>query len=253
VIIDAFLFNNEVDLLHMRLEELYPVVDQFLLVQAFHTFRGTYKGTTFDRHDPQWAPYIDKIVEVSVGLTGGADAWERERYQRNMISTYAKAAFAADDIIMISDVDEIPRRAIAKWLPEALQFEQYVNGVQFEMDMYYYALNVYKGKWTSLKALRVAHVDSAEQVRHREYPTILGAGWHYSYLGDDEFIGNKLRSFSHSELDTPLVHSKIAENRAALRDPYNHQEQLVVMPVSLALYPHAVMNNLGKWLKYIWH
>lgn len=255
MIIDAFIFYNEVDLLHMRLEELYPVVDKFILVQAHHTFRGVPKEKTFRRDDPQWAPYIDKIDDITVGLSGGKDAWEREAYQRNVISTELEynGWYKEDDIVMISDVDEIPRRAIVKWLPEALQFEQYVNGVQFEMDMFYYALNLYKGKWTSLKALPVGKVDTAQQVRHREYPTILGAGWHYSYLGDDEFIANKLRSFSHSELDTPLVHSKIAVNRANLRDPYNHQEPLTPIPVTLALYPHAVINNLGKWLKYIWH
>lgn len=251
MIIDAFIFYNEVDLLHMRLEELYPVVDKFILVQAHHTFRGVPKEKTFRRDDPQWAPYADKIKEIAVGLSGGRDAWERERYQRNVISTELQDGYSLNDIAMISDVDEIPRREVVEWLPEALEQEQYKDGVQLGMDMFYYALNVYKGKWSSLKALPVWKVDTAEVVRHRQYPTLLNGGWHFSYLGDDEFISNKLRSFSHAELDTPLVHSKIAENRAKLLDPYNHAEQLKLVEVT-DRWPEAVKNNPEYWSKYLW-
>lgn len=252
MIIDGFIFYNEVDLLKIRLEELYPVVDKFVLVQAYQTFRGNEKPLYVDENDPWLAPYRDKLMIVNVGITG-RDAWAREECQRNWIGTAVKAFAQPSDLVIISDVDEIPRREIVDWLPEALRFDQYVDGVQLEMDMFYYSMNLYKGKWTSLKALPVSKVDTAQQVRHRQYPTILRGGWHYSYLGDDEFISNKLRSFSHSELDTPLVHGKIADNRANMLDPYNHGEQLQRIPFSLALYPHAVIDNPGRWMKYIWH
>jgi hypothetical protein len=249
VIIDAFIFYNEIDLLHMRLEELYPVVDKFILVQAHHTFRGVPKEKSFRRDDPQWAPYIDKIYDITVGLSGGKDAWERERYQRNMISMelHLNARYAPNDIVMISDVDEIPRRETVEWFGK---YPSYLP-VQFEMPMYYYALNVRQKSWTGLKMLQVRHVTTAEEVRHSQFETIPDAGWHFSYLGDDEFISNKLRSFSHAELDTPLVHSKIADNRAALLDPYNHGEKLSVETVD-DTWPHAVVENPDYWSKYVW-
>jgi hypothetical protein len=40
MIYDCFLINREFDLLEMRLHELAPVVDRFVLVEATHTFFG---------------------------------------------------------------------------------------------------------------------------------------------------------------------------------------------------------------------
>lgn len=245
MIVDAFIFYNEIDLLHMRLEELYPVVDKFLLVQANHTFRGVFKGTSFDKHDPQWAPYIDKITEVTVGLSGGKDAWERERYQRNCISMYAQAAYAQNDIIMISDVDEIPRREVVASLTNLTE------PVALNMRHYNYGLNCrFPGLWFAAKALRVSDMTTAEEIRHATFPLIEDAGWHFSYFGDDEFISNKFKSFSHSEVDTPLVHSRIAENRRLLLDPHNHGQQLYIEDPPY--WPCAVQNNPEYWSKYIW-
>jgi beta-1,4-mannosyl-glycoprotein beta-1,4-N-acetylglucosaminyltransferase len=246
VIIDGFMFYNEVELLHMRLEELYPVVDRFVLVQAHHTFRGVYKETTFKQYDPQWEPYIDKIEMVNVGLSGGAGPWERETYQRNVISTLAKDLYAPDDILIISDVDEIPRREVVA------QAETLVaNGpVALEMKLYYYALNLYKGGWGAVKMLRVSDLTTAHEIRHAGFPAVEDGGWHFSYLGDESFISNKIKSFSHLELDTPEVHAKIAENRKNLLDPYNHGEKLVIE--NPKFWPHAVQNNPEQWSKYIW-
>jgi beta-1,4-mannosyl-glycoprotein beta-1,4-N-acetylglucosaminyltransferase len=246
MIIDAFIFYNEVDLLHMRLEELYPVVDKFILVQAFHTFRGVYKEKSFDKHDPQWAPYIDKITDICVGLSGGKDAWERERYQRNVISMELQAGYSLNDIVIISDLDEIPRREVVAGLGEL------DTPVALGMPHDNYGLNcLYPGPWFAAKALRVRDVTTAEEIRQAQFPIIENAGWHFSYFGDDEFISNKFRSFSHSEVDTPLVHSRIAENRKQMLDPHNHGQPLTIVEVD-ETWPHAVRSNPDFWRKYIW-
>lgn len=246
MIIDAFIFYNEVDLLHMRLVELYPVVDKFILVQAHHTFRGVPKEKTFDRNDPQWAPYIDKITDICVGLSGGKDAWERERYQRNVIGWELQASYALNDIAIISDLDEIPRREVVAGLAEL------DAPVAFGMPHYNYGLNcLFPGTWAAAKALRVRDLTTAEEIRHAQFPTIENAGWHFSYFGDDEFISNKFKSFSHSEVDTPLVHSRIAENRKLMLDPHNHGVQLELVEID-DTWPHAVQDNPEYWSKYVW-
>ncbi|MBW2533223.1 MAG: glycosyl transferase GT17 family protein, partial [Deltaproteobacteria bacterium] len=43
MIYDCFPFFNELDLLKIRLEELRPVVDRFVLVEATRTFGGAVK------------------------------------------------------------------------------------------------------------------------------------------------------------------------------------------------------------------
>jgi beta-1,4-mannosyl-glycoprotein beta-1,4-N-acetylglucosaminyltransferase len=252
MIIDAFIFYNEIDLLHMRLEELYPVVDKFILVQAHHTFRGVPKEKSFDRKDPQWAPYIDKIHDIAIGLSGGKDAWEREAYQRNVISMELQAGYSLNDIAIISDVDEIPRREIVQSLPDILALENFKDGIQLDMKMYYYKLNVRQGGWTAVKALPVWKIDTAQAVRHRDLPTLASGGWHFSYLGDEEFISNKLRAFSHSELDTPAIHAGIADAIAQRKDLFGRDNLEFAVEVIDDSWPHAVVNNREYWKKHEW-
>jgi len=40
MVIDSFLFNNELELLELRLKVLYDYVDKFVIVEGDHTFRG---------------------------------------------------------------------------------------------------------------------------------------------------------------------------------------------------------------------
>lgn len=247
MIIDAFIFYNELDLLEMRLIELDPVVDKFLIVQAYHTFRAVPKPVFFQKNDERWAKYRDKISTVTIGLSGGKDTWEREAYQRNIISIEAKHVYAPEDILIISDADEIPRREAVRDLGEL------DAPVAFGMRHYNYGLNCrFPGIWGAAKALRVRDLTTAEEIRHLDILPIEDAGWHFSYFGDDEFISNKFRSFSHSEVDTPLVHSRIAENRMLALDPHNHGQQLTVETIDPAQWPHAVQDNPEYWSKYVW-
>ena len=40
IIVDSFIFYNELDMLEFRLTELNDVVDYFVIVEATHTFSG---------------------------------------------------------------------------------------------------------------------------------------------------------------------------------------------------------------------
>ena len=51
-VFDCFTFYNELDLLHVRLEELYDFVDYFILCEAPLTFRGNPKKMYFEEHGP---------------------------------------------------------------------------------------------------------------------------------------------------------------------------------------------------------
>ena len=39
----------------------------------------------------------------------------------------------------------------------------------------------------------------------RSFKIINNGGWHFTWLGDLEFIKNKLRSFAHTELNNPVI------------------------------------------------
>lgn len=255
MIIDGFIFYNELDLLEMRLEELYPVVDKFMLVQASMTFRGAWKEAHFNIHDPRWDKYRDKIWDKEIMfppiINHRNDPWEREEYQRNEIGRAIKRFANSGDKFILSDVDEIPRREVIAELAATCDTEV----VRLETPMYYYGLNVRQGDWGAIRFAPVTILDywTCQQLRERDPKvSVQDAGWHFSYLGDDEFVGNKLRSFSHSELDRPDVHANLAANRQALRDPYDHGQQLRVEQFLFSNMPHHVKENPEFWRKYIW-
>src|SRR5690242_8981156 len=109
-IYDCFLFYNEIELLKMRLEELNAAVDYFVLVESVETHKGDLKPLHFKENQHLFAEYLNKIIHIVVDerhpeLTG---LWEKENYHRNCISRGLKQCHPSD-IILLSDLDEIPR------------------------------------------------------------------------------------------------------------------------------------------------
>ena len=84
-VVDAFIFFNELDLLEMRLEELFDVVDVFVLVEATRTFRGEPKPLHFAENRSRFQPYASKIRHVVVtDLPDGDDPWVREYFESEL-------------------------------------------------------------------------------------------------------------------------------------------------------------------------
>ena len=127
-IIDAFLFNNEQEIVDFRLRVLYPYVDYFLVVEADKTFSGKPKELTFVI--PDWAK--DKILYKPLSLPvlpeytapEGYDpshiCWKNEYAQRNYIGE-CLSEFDDNDILMLGDVDEIPTVEIVEKLKNISQ------------------------------------------------------------------------------------------------------------------------------------
>lgn len=81
----------------------------FVLVEATTTFSGEPKPLYFAEARARFARWADKIVHVVVDdMPKGADAWDAERFQRDACVRGIETA-APDDLILLSDVDEIPK------------------------------------------------------------------------------------------------------------------------------------------------
>jgi beta-1,4-mannosyl-glycoprotein beta-1,4-N-acetylglucosaminyltransferase len=61
-VLDAVLMSTELDLLEIRLNELDPVVDYFLIVESNATFTGLPKDTYFKNNRSRFAKFESKIV-----------------------------------------------------------------------------------------------------------------------------------------------------------------------------------------------
>lgn len=251
--IDCFIFFNELDILDIRLEELYPVVDKFVIVESNLTFRGNPKPYYYEENLSRYAKYADKIVNVKLiddnvyGGHPGDVPWAREKWQRNAIM-YALPFCDPDDIIIISDADEIPRRSVVEALnPQPIQ--------SLSLKSFYYGLNMWDGNYHTTRAARYSAITSPEEIRRLAVPPCIieEAGWHFTYLGTPEHIANKFKSFSHQELDRPDTTDVniIKQRMASHGDLYGDGHQYWPIDIDDS-WPEAVKRDLKHWSKFIW-
>ena len=200
MLIDCFIFYNELDILEYRLNLLKDIVDYFVLVESKFTFTGNPKELYFDKNKERFKNFKIKSIIIDdmpyVNPTP-PQVWKNEKFQRNCIS-HAFEDINDDDYIIISDVDEIPD-------PETLlkiKNENTLQIGQLEQDFYYYNLDSKMDhNWYSSKILKKSKINgiSCDDIRNTRFQTIPRGGWHLSYFGDSEFISNKIKNFSHQE------------------------------------------------------
>ena len=118
---DCFTFYNEFELLELRLMALWDVVDHFVIVEANRKHNGEPKELTFPKRAEEFKRFWPKIRFINADLSKvpfkGVGDWSIENAQRNMILRGIDDA-APDDLIMISDLDEIPAPDIFQRLQE---------------------------------------------------------------------------------------------------------------------------------------
>jgi beta-1,4-mannosyl-glycoprotein beta-1,4-N-acetylglucosaminyltransferase len=242
-IVDCFMFYNEIDMLNFRLEYLYDTVDYFVLVEATHSHTGNDKPLYFKENKSKFSKFLDKIVHIVVddmpqairspNLLSLRKAkitlpQSRENHQRRCISRgISQLQLFPNDIIMISDVDEIPDRNTLK----TINFEDHVI-YSLIQDLYYYNLTTLsRNKWTYARIVNYftyCKTPDPERIRQSSPDVlIMCGGWHFSYFGDAAFISNKLKNFFHTEYSTS-EYTDIAkiQERIKIGKPVTNEETL---------------------------
>lgn len=203
---DCFTFFNEIDLLKIRFEELYEVVDHFVIVEAEDTFRGNPKPMYFAQNRHHFQKYLDKVIYVHVGKSHFSSPWDRERYQRNQIQ-FGLIGCTDEDIILVSDLDEfIDARKWPHFLQALEAHPEQIVGC--ESRVYRWFLNRQStDPWigTAVCKYKVFRRCSAEEIRGRRGSGIVipQSGWHFSNMGGLATYVQKIESFSHDEVDRP--------------------------------------------------
>lgn len=200
-IYDCFTYYNEEEILKIRLNELNQVVDYFVIIQGNQTFTGKPKKLFLD--DVSWLDqFADKIIRINVSLDECNSTWEAEYTQRNASDQIAETA-SADDICIISDVDEIPNPAILASSKICYDLD---TPIQLDVDQFFWNFNwltpVHCNNGGRPVVCRVGDLENVtpQQIRSdSKIKRIPKAGWHFSFLMDYEDIINKIESFSHTE------------------------------------------------------
>jgi beta-1,4-mannosyl-glycoprotein beta-1,4-N-acetylglucosaminyltransferase len=210
VIIDACMVFNEIDVLELRLHELDPVVDKFVIVEALETFGSTEKKPAVLQENWEVVkPFEHKIdytilTKLQPPFTDSATGWQREKFQRDaMMPGIESVATSDNDIVIVSDADEIPRASVVQAAANLTETHR------LNLDFYYYNVNCLVGKWpwgTTIGPLKeYRRIGGVHQARSNGYHdtnrVIDNAGWHFSYFGGVDRIKKKVASFSHASDD----------------------------------------------------
>ena len=217
MLIDAFTYFNEKELVELRLKYLNPIVDYFVVIESNITFTGKKKKWNFpDVLNNNLKEFSNKIqyhqlnIELDkikneeswiIDNIKGDDFWRIENYQRNYIKTICKK-FSDDDILIISDLDEIPSIKKLKFIlnsdfekiaPVAL--EQHL----FHLDCNYLRLESWRG--SIVTTMKICNENSPQMFRRlrNRISHFTDGGWSFSSFGGYERVKEKIESYAHSE------------------------------------------------------
>ena len=286
-------FDEDV-ILDLRLNYLNPYVDFFVIVESRFTHKGDKRNLKFNIKN--FKKFENKIIylifdeepngiekvfdtdnegEVSRKLI--LNAASRENGQRNFISKGLERA-NEKDLILISDVDEIPNLEKINWNTLKDQI------VLFKQDMFYYKLNLRLPDliWSGSKACRKKYLKSPQWLRNvkdkkysffrldtlfseKKYINIKfinNGGWHFSNIKTAADIEYKLKSYlHHREFDlNPISESEIEDiikNKQAIYDlkvdkkinKIGSGNKLVEHPLNKL--PSYILENIEKYKDWI--
>ncbi len=237
MLIDTCLYNGEKDLLDLRMCHLADKVDLFVVVEGTLTFTGHNRWTD-DTLDS--LPHVVHLVVDDFPQASASNPWKREAWQRNAILRGLKG-FDDSDLVMVSDVDEIPDN-IPSDVPPG---EVYC----FAQDWYQFTFNskvvggdsVWRGtRMCTLGTLRKVY---PQGVRNQHTAMVAQGGWHLSWQGGAETMGQKLEAYSHANDLAPLtgtLNEKIASY-------WGHQYEFVP---GIAHLPTCVQDEPERWARY---
>ena len=216
---DCCIYNSELKMLNFRLHELNDVVDKFVIVEGAYTFKGDKKDRPM--LDVSSLPFKDKIIHKVLDETPDPDPWQNEfRIRDFCIEGLRDEEVFSNDILVCSDVDEIPdSNELAQIKKNGLGPYKSITCSQ---NFFYYNIYTMKRKKSACTRITTAEwlVKEYDKSFYKmrvtppdqytgylggtdQQPNWEGGGWHFSYFGDEDFIIDKIQSFSHQEYNLP--------------------------------------------------
>jgi beta-1,4-mannosyl-glycoprotein beta-1,4-N-acetylglucosaminyltransferase len=293
-IYDCFMYFDEDLLLDLRLNTLDKFVKKFVITEATYTHNGSKKELKFDIN--KFSKFKDKITYLVVdnqpenilNLIDGEtkekrgeklilNGMARDYYQRENLSKGLKEA-TEDDLILISDLDEIPNL-------EELDFTTIKNRILiFKQKMFYYKLNLlYEDyTWLGTKAVKNKNFISPQWLRNikgKNYPKwrvdtlfsrkkysnlffVDNGGWHFTCLRTPKELEKKLLNFAHhyefeeSGLKTDDLKKLIEEKRVMYdhnvdQKGYKWSGKSILKNLDINFLPVHVSTNPDKYADWL--
>jgi beta-1,4-mannosyl-glycoprotein beta-1,4-N-acetylglucosaminyltransferase len=288
------MYFDEDLLLDLRLNTLDKFVKKFVITEATYTHNGSKKELKFDIN--KFSKFKDKITYLIVdnqpenilNLVDGEskekrgeklilNGMARDYYQRENLSKGLKEA-CEDDLILISDLDEIPNL-------EDLDFTKIKNRILiFKQKMFYYKLNLFYEDytWLGTKAVKNKNFISPQWLRNvkgknypkwrvdtlfskKKYSNLLfvdNGGWHFTCLRTPKELEKKLLNFAHhyefeeSGLKTDDLKKLIVEKRVMYdhnvdQKGYKWSGKSILKNLNVNFLPAHVSSNPDKYADWL--
>jgi beta-1,4-mannosyl-glycoprotein beta-1,4-N-acetylglucosaminyltransferase len=252
---DAFLFFDELDTLEIRLHELSPVVDRFVLLESTRTFSNAEKPLVFAENKGRFKEFLPKIHHAIVteeGMDGAPrdnamafDNWHKAELLRSV-------AAHDHDWVTVTDADEILRKEVFTRLRRSAWSRA---GTELRLSSLY--LNqVRSGEfvWPLAKVWRYREIVrqdyDAIRIRHTHEPHVIkDAGWHFTSMGN---VAWKIASWGHQEWNRPPYNTQdhIDQCRLHCKDLFGRNDEWV-REDDLSFLPQYVQDNQDRFQRLI--
>ena len=262
-IIDSFLFFQELDLLEIRLEYLYDKVDNFIILEACQTFTGKRKPFNFENNKYRFERYLDKILyfkiedshdsyksvisflkskddkvhgQVADILESHAHYpkdelhWVLDTYHRESLQIAYDKFIEDEDIIFLSDLDEIPAskifddtRILNSSKPVVCRQHEFMYFLNYYSNSSWLGSIFSKYKYIqdlSLNELRIDSKKVREVVEKRE---VKNGGYHFTSVGNIAEIRKKINSWGHQEFNTKGIVNRLEYNIETGQDIFERE------------------------------
>jgi beta-1,4-mannosyl-glycoprotein beta-1,4-N-acetylglucosaminyltransferase len=208
---DLVLVNTELEWLEIRLNELESEVDYFIILESTESFTGIEKPLFFKQNYHYFSKFAHKIIYHALNISNfDGGAWGREHYTRDALFTSVfphllpPAAPQEYDVLLVSDIDEIPRPSTIKVL-RTCDFPQRTT---LRSRFYYYSFQWQHvgDEWHHPQATYFTNFTDTirpEDLRMGGGWDFPNASWHCSscFKTIAELV-TKIESFSHQEYNT---------------------------------------------------
>ena len=278
-IIDCFLFYNELDMLEFRLTELNEHVDYFIILDSDFDFAGNKKDSMFESNKNRFDSWKEKIIridcpELTIELFNQINTEKYPQYKNlstdiinkdniifymmiKLIETLPQLELDFEDIIMFSDIDEIPDFTTLDLIDDYLLFNSIIlRQKRFFWTTKYidkdlsFGTSCHQYTKISRNPLVLDHFYKLKSNKKFSNNTFLDSGWHFSHFEDLGNLHKKLelinnREYSLKDLKlkmnnlTPIKHPD-------LRDEYSLMNYEGNLPKNVHLLPEQPVRRNWK-------
>jgi len=291
-IFDCFTFCDEKMLTELRLNILNKYVDFFVVVESNFYHNGSPKSFNFNAND--FLDFKNKIIYIKVDQKPSElkkyrsnDINHRneidifnslllDNYQRNNILKGLDAA-NLEDIIIISDLDEIPNL-------DKLNFSNFNKKfLLFEQDLFYYKFNLRHPylKWYGSKAVKKKNLKEPQELRNLKskiYPwwrfdiffskkkthsleIVKNGGWHFTNIKNSKSLFKKLSTFAHhtdfensnikeQDLDFFIKNKILPYDHTADKSANRYEAKIKLEIVNNTYLPKFLTDNVYKYKEW---